>query len=170
MSTTTYVSVPEQICDHVIDFVWTNLPEKLSDYEASTADQIHLKMFEQKLIGDYDLSEARLYPCLILKPISVAINPDEDEMTMGKDVIVFEMSFWIALRGADLDVLQRQAHRYAWAIKEIIDDPDCTPTQTTLTNAIRRVERIEYHEAIKIQQMTLMGAFVDVTIKTQVLR
>jgi hypothetical protein len=80
------------------------------------------------------------------------------------------MSFWVAVKGADLDVLQRMVSRYCWAIKEILDDPDSIPTQVTLMDAIRRVERIEYHEAIKIQQMTLYGGFVDCTIKTQVLR
>jgi hypothetical protein len=161
-----YASFIEQCYDELIEFVWAELPDMLEEYEATSKDNIRLPMLASKFIGDYDIGQLNLWPALILKPGQVLINPDNEVRALSKDLLIYNVSFWICVKGADVDVLQRQVDRYCWALKRIIDNPAIKPTQTTLSNAIRKVVAIDFHETVKVTQMMLFAGFVDVQIKT----
>lgn len=168
---TTYVSVIEQVYDEFIEFIWNNLPEKLESYEVNCDDDLSLPMFQEKLRGDYDIKHLHLYPGMIIKPGTIEINPEGETRPTTKDLLVFDFSLWLIVKGGDdIENLQRQCERYVWAVKEITDDPDCLPTQTSLVGSIRRVYGIDWHAIVKKQQANIAAGFVDIELKIQINR
>lgn len=162
----TYVSFIEKLRDEIVDFVWSNLPGVLQDYETLSEDDIKLPMFKEKLVGDYLIDNITMFPGLILKPGSINLNPDNEQRPFSKDLVIFEGSFWASMKGSNVGTMQKQMDRYAWAIKTILDSQLFTPTQPTLVDAIRNATMIDYHEGMKVELFTISTVFVDFRIKT----
>jgi|GEM_PF-4297480 hypothetical protein len=163
-------SLVEQCYDEIIDFVTgANLTAKLADYASRSTDGLPLSKPAVVLLGDYDLKDIRpdQFPVVIVKPGTVTVNPEGEIRPLGENLYVFEISFWLGIRGENIQNMQLQLFRYDNAFQDIVDDPRTVPTQKTLTNSIRQVVAFAYHTTLRMETYMAAATFIDIKIKTQ---
>lgn len=163
-------SLIEQCYDEIIDFVTgANLATKIADYNSRITDALKLMAPAKVFLGDYDLKDIRpdQFPAVIVKPGTVTVNPEGEQRPLGENLYIFEISFWYAIRGENIQNMQLQLFRYDNAFQDIVDDPRTVPTQKTLTNSIRQVIAFAYHTTLRMETYMAAATFIDIKVKTQ---
>ena len=165
----TYVSKIEEIYDTLQTFITSNIETVLTAYYA-VDDTVLLPNFQRIDRGDFQVTDLKIFPGIIVKPGQVQINPSGYDKPLQKDFFLVTLSLWLVYKGTSIALLQRQGERYAWAVKEIIDSSTYTPTAAILQNAIRRVIAIDWGMVEHTNTGKIAAAFVDVELEVLIQR